>query len=452
MNKKGATLRIRIGMALLGILIATAPAAAQRKPQFPAQTGIYIEDLTTGEVVYDLNADQPRTPASITKALTSASVLSTQGAWTEFVTEVYAIGSIEGGRLQGDLLVKTVGDPTLESEYFPDYQGFADSIAASLKAHGIESIRGRVIIDQEALPYEEAPEGWVDEDLVWPYGTLHQSASFRDNKVILSMPSKRTRPNVPGLEVRHTPGKGGLTVDRKRGSQAVVTRGTPRQKGESIEIANPLPGEMMRSEIERKIKVDNQAGASQGADTLLVYGHESPAFLDILQSLMFRSDNLMAEGMLRTLAPGGTRSDAVEAERQLWGLRDLDVSLLTLEDGSGLSRNDRFTPYFLADVLVWMASSIYSADYVGLFPRVGEEGTVKNLLKGTRLEGRLALKSGSMKSVQSYAGYAIDDRGHPTHAIVIMVNGFTNRGAVKSAIEQLLLDKIEIPETSPLSL
>ena len=83
-----------------------------------------------------------------------------------------------------------------------------------------------------------------------------------------------------------------------------------------------------------------------------------------------------------------------------------------------------------------------ASSYVSLFPKVGVDGTVKKLLCGTPLEGRLVLKSGSMKGVYCYAGYLIGDSGLPTHTVVIMINGFTcSRAAVKKGIESFLLDR-----------
>ena len=55
------------------------------------------------------------------------------------------------------------------------------------------------------------------------------------------------------------------------------------------------------------------------------------------------------------------------------------------------------------------------------------------------------MKTGSMKGVQSYAGYLFGEDGHPTHLIIFMVNNFRcSRAALKSDIERLLLEKFDV--------
>lgn len=46
-----------------------------------------------------------------------------------------------------------------------------------------------------------------------------------------------------------------------------------------------------------------------------------------------------------------------------------------------------------------------------------------------------------MASVQAYAGYKVDAGGHPTHVVVIMVNGFfCSRSSLRKQTEAFLLD------------
>lgn len=158
---------------------------------------------------------------------------------------------------------------------------------------------------------------------------------------------------------------------------------------------------------------------------------------------MYRSDNLMAEGMLRATAPGRSRSEALSNELKFWEERGIDVTGISLEDGSGLSRNNRMTPYFLAEILDWMRLNKNSNNqYINIFPVAGRSGTMRNFLKGTKLEGKFVAKTGSMRNVQCYAGFKLDDNGQPTHLVVVMLNNFSDRARLKKALEQLLLEKL----------
>ncbi len=440
----------RLSMALLGLccLLSNAETCYDNPLVLPnsgkAKVGLYIENLSTGEVLYDVNGDVPMIPASVTKALTSATILSMRPSNSCFETMILADGFIDDGVLKGDVKIKAVGDPTIESAYFEEYAGFSDSIVAGLKRLGIFEIEGAVVVDDSAVPYEKVPGGWLDEDIVWPYGAAHSAVNFKDNKFILTLPSRRTEPHVPGLRVSHTNSKGKLKVDRKRDSDEILSSGVVPKRGQSMTLSNPDPTRTLIHNVTEcirgsGIKVGDKPLGNTAVPTE-VYTHRSPEFIDVLRSLMFRSDNLMAESMLRAFAPEESRTEAAKRELQLWAVRDVDTCGIVVEDGSGLSRNNRLTPYFLADIFVWMCGHTRSSEYVSLFPKAGMDGTMKNFLVGTPLEGRVAMKTGSMKGVQSYAGYLLDDAGMPTHVIVVMVNDFKcARGKLKTEVENLLL-------------
>ena len=94
--------------------------------------GIYIKDLTTGNIIAEKNASMAQTPASVMKAVTTATVLSICGADTVFTTSVGLTGNVGGGVCSGNLLIRACADPTIESDYFKANKGFCDSIVVSL--------------------------------------------------------------------------------------------------------------------------------------------------------------------------------------------------------------------------------------------------------------------------------------------------------------------------------
>jgi D-alanyl-D-alanine carboxypeptidase len=66
------------------------------------------------------------------------------------------------------------------------------------------------------------------------------------------------------------------------------------------------------------------------------------------------------------------------------------------------------------------------------------EGTVSGFLKGTSLEGKLRLKSGSNQVVNSYAGYY--RKNGKNYAVVMMVNyANANRSQIRKDMETFLL-------------
>ena len=84
--------------------------------------GMYIQDLGSGEVLYDYNSEIAMTPASVMKAVTTATALSLLSEDFRFSTSVILRGtSALGKNWHGDLVIVSSGDPTVESEHFKDY-------------------------------------------------------------------------------------------------------------------------------------------------------------------------------------------------------------------------------------------------------------------------------------------------------------------------------------------
>ncbi len=113
---------------------------------------------------------------------------------------------------------------------------------------------------------------------------------------------------------------------------------------------------------------------------------------------------------------------------------------VNIVDGSGLSRQNRVTARFMAYVLAERSENPY---YASFFPLAGQEGTLRSFLAETPLEGYVALKTGSMKGIQCYAGYKLDDNYAPTHIIVVMMNEMTNRTAAREGLKKALLTVFE---------
>ncbi|MBD5321518.1 MAG: D-alanyl-D-alanine carboxypeptidase/D-alanyl-D-alanine-endopeptidase [Bacteroides sp.] len=412
-------------------------------------TAVWIHDLRWGYDLVNANIDKALIPASVMKSVTCASLLNLAESNERFATHVVFSGQMRDSVLDGNVIVRAIGDPTIESVFLSESQGFTDSIAAALSRAGIRRITGNVIIDDSGFPDATTPHGWMAEDIVWPYGARLHGANFHDNRFQLSLPSKKTVPEVPDLKFQYVKSnRRGLKVDRKDGSETFIITGSPR-RGFSDTYSMPYPAKSMRAAIlaaldEADITVAGNKLASRDGETEL-YTHLSPRFGDIMQSLMHRSDNLMAEGMLRAIAPGGTRAHAIEEEMAVWTMAGIGAHGVRIIDGSGLSRDNRLTARFLGQIYQYMLGEDFGDEYVSLFPLAGRHGTMRNFLVDTPLEGRVAMKTGSMKGVQSYSGYLLDEEGRPTHLLVFMANGFKcSRQALKNDIQRLLLELFDV--------
>ena len=156
---------------------------------------------------------------------------------------------------------------------------------------------------------------------------------------------------------------------------------------------------------------------------------------------MMRSDNLFAESMLRTYGKlegtDGSTNQSSSRAMSLWKEKNFPLDGVQIVDGSGLSRSNRVTANFMSELLLNMSGNPY---YASFFPLAGQEGTLKRFLAGTELDSYIAMKTGSMRGIQCYAGYKLDDDYVPTHVIVIMMNDITkSRDKAIKAAENMLL-------------
>ncbi|MDE6288252.1 MAG: D-alanyl-D-alanine carboxypeptidase/D-alanyl-D-alanine-endopeptidase [Muribaculaceae bacterium] len=414
--------------------------------------GIYIKDLATGKVIVDHNSSLALTPASVTKIVTSASAMLTVGPDYRFTTDITLSGQRSGSdrsRWEGDLIINSCGDPTIGSSEFKSTVAFSDSIVAGVQRLGIKEITGTVII-LETMKDPGALPTWECEDIAWPYGAGLFGFNYRGNYV-KAFPANGTTNPPTNLKITLLPSPGDRN-DQLRGINSEnltvwANAATRRKKDWSINTTNPDPAASYVTVLASKlraagIKVGEKAVTDRPHETAVkVYTHQSPTAAEICRNLMKRSDNLFAEGMLRVLDPGGSREDCIKAERDLWKARGLMTSRTVINDGSGLTRANRFSPRFLGGLLESMLKSQVADIYVDFFPVAGIDGTMKGFGDKTTLKGRMAMKTGSISSVQSYAGYRLDPDGHPTHIVVIMINGFFGpRSAVKGRVEKFLLE------------
>lgn len=417
-----------------------------------ASVGIYIEDLKSGKVIASQNKYKALTPASVTKSITSAAAMLLLNNNFQFETRVFAVGDtiINNGILNCDIVIDACGDPTIESKHFPDNKGFITQIIKELYSKGVNTINGDIKINTYSITQDNITSSWMLEDVVWDYGAELKAFNYKDNSFELSIrsiaPEILITHNIPNLNIdnRLTIGEeNDISLMRPPMSNNLVLAGTISATTSNYKIgcSVPNPTNMFISDLKSGLSSlgisINYTGKKDVVDTMIIYRHKSPKRDEILKSLMVRSDNLFADAMMQAISPQGGAIDSVISK---FKSINLDCRHISLYDGCGLSRIDRLTPCFIASVYRYMYNSDMCTDYVALFPRAGFDGTLKHFLAGTRLKGKLALKTGSMGGVQCYGGYKLNERGIPTHIVVIMVNNFfCKRNEVRKDIERLLL-------------
>jgi D-alanyl-D-alanine carboxypeptidase/D-alanyl-D-alanine-endopeptidase (penicillin-binding protein 4) len=178
----------------------------------------------------------------------------------------------------------------------------------------------------------------------------------------------------------------------------------------------------------------------------IIYEHRSQPMSDIIREVNVQSNNHYTEHLIRTIGRkinpniySDALQEGIDYVYRFLKARNIRTEALFLHDGCGLAPQDAASPNFFCDLLSYMyVKSNNSKTYFESLPKAGElESTLQNFMDGTKYEGKIAAKSGSIGGVQCFAGYLID--GDKKYAFTIMVNKFNGtRTQVRSAIEKYL--------------
>jgi D-alanyl-D-alanine carboxypeptidase/D-alanyl-D-alanine-endopeptidase (penicillin-binding protein 4) len=149
-----------------------------------------------------------------------------------------------------------------------------------------------------------------------------------------------------------------------------------------------------------------QAGEIPTAATLL-HRWESETTGELLRSMNKRSDNAIADGFAQSLryqhAAAGSYDSFVQ---DAWRPLGLPLAGCRFVDGSGLSRQNRLTPRFLAGLLqAAYRDELLRPNFLEALPVAGVDGTLRLRMQGTCAAGTVRAKTGFLTGACTLSGY-----------------------------------------------
>lgn len=404
--------------------------------------GVLVRSLKTNQTLYEHNADELMIPASNFKLLVSATILEQLGPDFTFKTEVYTSGNLDNGLLDGDVVIKGGGDPVLLTSDLTD-------LAKQLKSAGISRVNGSIIADDSLFDDQRLGWGWCWDGFPYYYSAEISALNLNRNTVdVYVKPGKEVGAKaevslVPEteyltIESAATTGKLGSTktiwVTRTLGQNVIKVGGsiaqgekvTRRETRVTMEEPQLYTGCVFAAELAKQgVKAVGSVKAGklpEGAK--LVAAHTSPPLSKILALLNKPSDNLIAEVLLKALGAvvkGTGSSDAgADVEKEFLKKAGLDMSELSITDGSGLSRLDYVSARNLVTLLTYMRSSKNSKVFIDSLPIAGVDGSLYYRMKNTSAQGNLHGKSGFIGRVSSLSGYVNTKSGEPLVFSILM--------------------------------
>src|SRR6201999_2175116 len=121
-----------------------------------------VLDAKTGEQVFGGNANTGMAPGSTLKTVTTITAFNLLGKDFVYQTQFGYNGTISGGNLNGDVIIKGTGDPTLGSPRWETTkeQHILNEMVSALRAVGVSHINGRIIGDDSIYGPQTIPDGW----------------------------------------------------------------------------------------------------------------------------------------------------------------------------------------------------------------------------------------------------------------------------------------------------
>jgi D-alanyl-D-alanine carboxypeptidase/D-alanyl-D-alanine-endopeptidase (penicillin-binding protein 4) len=349
--------------------------------------GMCVTIRRSDDLILDIGGEQALIPASNMKVLVAAVALDVLGPEYRFRTELRSAPP-NGSVVTGDVYVTGGGDPVLVSADHVDPARYPainttplDTLIDQLVTIGITRIDGDIVGDATRYDDEFRVPSWGDDITnadAGPYDALLINDGLLDNGDFGLVPAQSAA---------------NIVIDEIEARGIDVT-------GSSRHAAPP-----------------------DGLELTTLALVESQPLTEVLVELLHTSDNTTAEMIIKEIgfqqSGQGTRpagAAAIAARLADWGI---STAPLVLDDGSGLSRQNRLT----CDALSLVVAAAPVAEQLwDLLPVAGRDGTLAEQLVGTAAEGEMQAKTGTLTGVKALTG-VLDGADDEPVQFAMILNG-----------------------------
>ena len=420
---------------------------------------IYVQRIDTPQALLTYQADVPRNPASVMKLVTSYAALDLLGPSYRWKTQFYGLNLPQQGKLQGGLWVKGFGDPALNTAHLAEVAGELQ------QKFNLNEICCEILLDNSAYAPQNFDAAAFDGKPYRAYNAPAEALMVNQQAIRLQLiPSNEkvtvvAYPNwsllIKRIDIKPIAGdcgdwKNGLQIKRE-GRVLSLSGEYPVSCGDKYLDVNwqgaEYVGGLFYSAWEQAGGRWTQSDKTQirllnvPENAVLLTEHTSPTLAEILREMNKTSNNVMARALYLSLSRVNDASQVASTAKSEQVLKTwlqgkgLNFSELVLENGAGLSRQERISASHLGVLLGDAFRSPYMAELSASLPIYGVDGSLSKR-KDSGLYGRAHLKTGSLESVRSIAGYVLDAKGR-YWSVVFIANG-VKAGATKPAQDALL--------------
>jgi D-alanyl-D-alanine carboxypeptidase/D-alanyl-D-alanine-endopeptidase (penicillin-binding protein 4) len=408
-----------------------------------------------GALLFERSPDRPLTPASNMKILTAMAALQSFGPAHHFETRLLSDAPPDAEGRVARLYVLGSGDPVMNSE---DWW----RLAAELRREGVEEVTGDLVLDDGAFDTDRWHPDWGSVSsrayhapvggLTANYGAF--AVTVRPGRSAGEPIGVQVDPPVDYLAVAnrgltgHASQRSTLVVDRSSGGagelvsvDGVLPLGAPpRSFYRSVQDPTRYAGAVLRMQL-AAVGIAVRGDVVRGpvpATAVPILVFEGRSVGEIVRLFMKFSNNAVAESLVKAMgaratgAPGSW-SNGIPAYRAALESLGVDLSGLSIVDGSGLSYRDKLTPRVLVEALrISRRSFRIGPELAASLPIANGDGTLEKRVEVAA--GRARAKTGLLNRVTALSGFA-ELPGGDTAAFSVLANGY--RGSDEEAMAAL---------------
>ncbi len=409
-----------------------------------------VVSIGSGEVIYEHNSYMPLNPASTLKTLTFYLALKNLGEDFKFTTAVFASGR--------NLYIKFTGDPTLtmkdvdsllasalkktnshidtvylDGDIFGTELYAPGSFTDNLKFYYASPISA-FSIDKNYARFNQSPQG----------GLKYDNASMVDLLKLKSKAVATSKSDMCPLELFNT-GVNEYTLDGCFSANEIPPK---------LSIAVTDPRKYARDLTLQLLKKYNvKAGKVEfgkvNTHATLLAEHKSVPLKIILKEMMYKSDNHIADSLVRYMTYKHFGKPATwflvekflkSAVTQEFGV---DESHFKIVDGAGLSKKNLIN----ADFMITLLDRIYKDEdirkvYFKSVPTIESEGsTLSKRFANSNFKGAIYAKTGTLDGVSGLTGIVVCDR-LPVYSFSILTNNYLGAHNDMRVLEESVLEEI----------
>ena len=442
-----------------GIQAASLPPsvlAALKQAHIPqSDIGVEVREVKARKSLISINRVQPMNPASTMKLLTTYAGLELLGPAYTWKTEAWLDGILDGGVLQGDLILKGYGDPKFTIEQFWLW-------LRELRGRGLREIHGNLVLDRNAFqlaPYDPAA---FDKDPARAYNVGPDALLLNFNAIHLHLipqggkVSILAEPELAGIRIENrliTISQGDCSnwddaISTQLNGATLLIQGTfPASCGERAKYFSPLTHSLYIDTVFRALWQE-LGGTFSGSvrdgatpnNARLFATHSSAPLSELIRDINKFSNNVMARQLFLSLSVSPSAPATIEHSEQTvhdWLVqKKLSFPELVLENGAGLSRAERISPHSMTLLLQTAQDSPLQSEFEASLPILGVDGTLKKRFRDSAVTRHAHLKTGTLDGVKTVAGY-VQSRSGKQWIMVFFINS-PNASAGQRAQDALI--------------